>query len=63
MQELHKILNMPVYGWIMPYSRVLNIRGQRFTGFLNKPPVLNMSGLKIWQGCEYARVTQGDRYA
>ena len=29
---------------------------------LQKPPVLNMSGLKIWQGCEYARVTQGAGY-
>ena len=26
-------------------------------------PVLNMSGLRIWQGCEYARVTQGAEYA
>ena len=26
---------------------------------LNNLPVLNMSGLRIWQGCEYARVTQG----
>ena len=30
---------------------------------LNKPPVLNMPGLRIWQGCEYARVTKGVEYA
>ena len=27
------------------------------------PPVLNMPGLDIWQGGEYARVTQGAEYA
>ena len=25
-------------------------------------PVLNISGLGIWQGCEHARVTRGDKY-
>ena len=30
---------------------------------LNQPPVLNMLGLKIWQGCEDARVPQGAEYA
>ena len=24
-----------------------------FHGVLNEPPVLNMPGLRIWQGCEY----------
>ena len=24
---------MPEYGWIIPYGRVLNMPGQRFTGF------------------------------
>ena len=33
MQALHKVLNMPEYGWIMPHDRVLNMPGQRFTGF------------------------------
>ena len=33
-----------------------------FHRVLNKPQVLNMSGLRIWQGCEYARVTQGVEY-
>ena len=33
MQVLHKILNMPEYGWAMPYGRVLNMPGQRFRQF------------------------------
>ena len=33
MQAFHKLLNMSEYGWIMPYGRVLNMGGQRFTGF------------------------------
>ena len=32
MQALYKVLNMPEYDWTMPYGRVLNIPGQRFTG-------------------------------
>ena len=34
-----------------------------FHTVLNKPPVLNMPGLRTWQSCEYARVTQGAEYA
>ena len=34
-----------------------------FYRVLNKPPVLNMPGPRIWQGCQYARVTQGAEYA
>ena len=34
-----------------------------FHRVLNMSPVLNMSGLKIWQRCEYVRVTQGAEYA
>ena len=30
---------------------------------LNMPPVLNMPGLRIQQGCEYARVRKGGEYA
>ena len=30
MQALLKVLNMPEYGWMMPYGRVLNMCGQRF---------------------------------
>ena len=30
-----------------------------FVRVLNQPLVLNMPGLKICQGCEYARVTHG----
>ena len=34
-----------------------------FRKVLNKRSVLNMPGLRIWQGCEYARVAQGAEYA
>ena len=34
-----------------------------FHRVINNPPVLNMLGLRIWQGCEYARVTQVAEYA
>ena len=34
-----------------------------FHSVLNKPLVLNMPELRIWQGCEYARVPQGAQYA
>ena len=40
--------------------QVLNMSFHRV---LNMSPVLNMSGLKIWQRCEYVRVTQGAEYA
>ena len=33
-----------------------------FHRVLNMPPVL-MPGLRIWQGCEYAMVTQGAEYS
>ena len=33
LQALREVLNMPKCGWIMLYDRVLNISGQRFTGF------------------------------
>ena len=33
MQELHKVLNISEYGWIMLDGRVLNMAGQRFTEF------------------------------
>ena len=29
-----------------------------FHRVLNNPPVLNMLGPRIWQGCKYARVTE-----
>ena len=32
-QALHKVLNIPEYGWIMLYGMVLNMPGQRFKGF------------------------------
>ena len=31
MQMLHKVLNMPEYGGMMPYGSVLNMFGQRLT--------------------------------
>ena len=34
-----------------------------FHRVLYKLPVLNMQGLRIWQGCEYTRVTQDAEYA
>ena len=33
-----------------------------FHKVLNKPPVLNMPGHKIPQGCKYTRFTQGAEY-
>ena len=33
MQVFNRVLNMPKYGSMMPYGRVLNTPGQRFTGF------------------------------
>ena len=45
MQALHKVLNMPEYGWITLYGRVLNMSGQHRV--LNKLPVLNMPGLRV----------------
>ena len=35
----------------------------RFHRDLNKPPVLNILGVKTWPGCKYARVTEGAEYA
>ena len=34
----------------------------KFHWDLNKPPILNMPVLRIWQGCEYKSVTQGAEY-
>ena len=34
-----------------------------FHSILNKPPILNMLGLRIWRGCECARVIQGAKFA
>ena len=35
----------------------------KFHSVLNKSLVLNMPGHRIWQGCEYVRVTQCAEYA
>ena len=43
--------------------------GQKFTGYVICPPPppsptnSKYAWLGIWQGCEYAKVTQGDGYA
>ena len=34
-----------------------------FHKVLNQAPVLNIPGRRIWQVCEYVRVTQGAEYA
>ena len=56
MQVLHMVLNNALwqgskYAW------------STFHRVLNKFPVLNMPGLRIRQGCEYARIAQGAEYA
>ena len=43
MQVSHKVLNMPEYGWIMSYGRILNM------------PVQNLQGFKKASGSKYAR--------
>ena len=53
------------YAWIW-LNNVLS-QGFQYDWFtfhkvLEKPPVLNMLGLRIWKGCEYARVTQSAEY-
>ena len=38
--------------------------GQKFTGYvICPPPNSKYAWLGIWQGCEYAKVTQNDGYA
>ena len=63
MQALHKVLNN---AWILlnnALSQGSEYAWSTFHRVLNKRPVLNMPGLRIWQGCEYAKVTQGAEYA
>ena len=68
-----RVINMPKF-WV--YRKVLNVGWfpicNRYTAFwinrmcldrvLNISWVLNMSGFWIWQGSEYAKVTQGSKY-
>ena len=61
MQGLHKVLNITEYGWIITYDRILF--WICLVNVSQGPPVFNMPGLRMWQGCEYARVTQGVEYA
>ena len=66
-----QVLNMSEFWTVVnccKYDRVLNICQDAITTFhrvLNKPPVLNMPGLRIWQGCEYeyVRITLRAEYA
>ena len=55
MQALHKVLDMPEYGWIMPYGRVLNMPGPRWQCFKltyssNYVRAQNMARLLISEG-------------
>ena len=49
------------------YDRVLNMRRdaiiEEFWIFQDYEYTRLLPGLRIWQGCEYAIVTQGDEYA
>ena len=49
------------------YDRVLNMRRdaimEEFWIFQDYEYTRFLPGLRIWQGCEYAIVTQGDEYA
>ena len=49
-QALHKVLNMPEYGWMMLYDRVLNVAGELSTGFY-----ISLQ-FQICQGSEYGKV-------
>ena len=51
------------YAWIWLNNALWLGSGYAFHRVLNKLTVLNMLGLRIWQGCEYAKVTQGPEYA
>ena len=64
-QALHKVLNVPEHGWIMPYGKGLKlwICLVNVSKNLNKSSVLNMLGFRIWRGCEYASIKLGAEYA
>ena len=50
------------YAWIWLNSALWQGSEHAWLTFhmiLNKPPVLNVSGIRLCQDCEYARVTQG----
>ena len=57
-QVLCKFLNMPDFGWIMPEFKLFwlwqrsEYAWSKFHKVLSLPPVLNMPGFGIWQGCE-----------
>ena len=55
MQVVHKVLNMPEYGWIIPEKKLFWLWQSsafalsKFHRVLNMPLVLNMPGLRLWQ--------------
>ena len=64
MQALLKVLNMAEYALIDPSLwHGSEYTWSMFHKVLDKPPVLNMPGFRMWQGCEYVRVRQGAEYA
>ena len=63
MEALHKVVNMPEYWLKNALWQGSKYAWSRYYKDLNRPPVLNMLGLRTLQGCEYARVTQGAEYA
>ena len=54
--EYGRVLNMQVLHSILNIARICLDR------VLNIFWVVNMPGFWMWQGCEYARVTQGSKY-
>ena len=70
--EYVSITKCSEYAWMMPAKlfwpfwlwQSSEYAWSKFHRVLNMPSVLNMPGeLRIWQGCEYARVTKGVEYA
>ena len=58
------IVQRSEYAWIWLNNAWINCLDHSDYGrVLNMSPVLNMPGLGIWQGCEYARVTKSAEYA
>ena len=59
MQALQKVVNIPEYTWIIALWQGSEYVWSTFHRGLDNCPVLNMLGHRIWQGCQYAMVTQG----
>ena len=69
MWALLKVLNMFVYGWIMPEQTVQTMTGfwiclvKVSQSFEYASGSKSAEALGIWRGCENTRVTQGAKYA